>query len=108
MIIGNVVVATSEPNRLEETPDLLNHHHQHPDAQAPRARVRRQYYVCPPDFERISSNCYYFSRHMATWQNALYDCIDRHSELAILQNPAEDKKLRGQLNKSPSMFMRKY
>lgn len=54
-------------------------------------------YVCPPQFIRLGHSCYYFSESKATWQNALFACKDRDSNLTV---PArwEDRNLRNYLN----------
>ncbi|XP_059052427.1 uncharacterized protein LOC131847008 [Achroia grisella] len=56
-------------------------------------------YVCPPQFIRLGHSCYFFSENKATWQNALFACKDRESNLSV---PArwEDRNLRAYLNKS--------
>ncbi|XP_028171102.1 uncharacterized protein LOC114360562 [Ostrinia furnacalis] len=55
-------------------------------------------YVCPPSFIRLGHSCYYISDKKATWQNALFSCKDRDSNLSV---PArwEDRNLRNYLNK---------
>ncbi|KAJ2946856.1 hypothetical protein O0L34_g16185 [Tuta absoluta] len=55
-------------------------------------------YVCPPQFIRLGHSCYFFSENKATWQNALFACKDRESNLSV---PArwEDRNLRKYLNK---------
>ncbi|XP_014358628.2 uncharacterized protein LOC106710951 [Papilio machaon] len=55
-------------------------------------------YVCPPQFIRLGHSCYFFSDNKATWQNALFACKDRESNLSV---PArwEDRNLRTYLNK---------
>ncbi|XP_026740046.1 uncharacterized protein LOC113502602 [Trichoplusia ni] len=55
-------------------------------------------YVCPPQFIRLGHSCYFFSENKATWQNALFACTDRGSNLTV---PArwEDRNLRKYLNK---------
>ncbi|KAL4703997.1 hypothetical protein ACJJTC_018037 [Scirpophaga incertulas] len=55
-------------------------------------------YVCPPSFVRLGHSCYFFSEKKATWQNALFACKDRDSNLSV---PArwEDRNLRNYLNK---------
>ncbi|KAM3961588.1 LOW QUALITY PROTEIN: uncharacterized protein ACR2FA_004305 [Aphomia sociella] len=55
-------------------------------------------YVCPPQFIRLGHSCYFFSENQATWQNALFACKDRESNLSV---PArwEDRNLRAYLNK---------
>ncbi|CAH0626839.1 unnamed protein product [Chrysodeixis includens] len=55
-------------------------------------------YVCPPNFIRLGHSCYFFSENKATWQNALFACTDRDSNLTV---PArwEDRNLRKYLNK---------
>ncbi|XP_052750392.1 uncharacterized protein LOC116413606 [Galleria mellonella] len=55
-------------------------------------------YVCPPQFIRLGHSCYFFSEKQATWQNALFACKDRESNLSV---PArwEDRNLRAYLNK---------
>ncbi|RVE47238.1 hypothetical protein evm_008106 [Chilo suppressalis] len=58
----------------------------------------RMSYVCPPSFVRLGHSCYYFSDKKTTWQNALFSCKDRDSNLSV---PArwEDRNLRTYLNK---------
>lgn len=54
-------------------------------------------YVCPPQFIRLGHSCYYFSETKTTWQNALFACKDRDSNLTV---PArwEDRNLREYLS----------
>lgn len=58
-----------------------------------------RHYVCPPEFLRLSQNCYYFSKDRSSWQDAYFSCRDRHGKLAMLRSPYEDKMLRTFLNK---------
>ncbi|XP_073951770.1 uncharacterized protein [Choristoneura fumiferana] len=55
-------------------------------------------YVCPPQFIRLGHSCYFLSENKATWQNALFACKDRDSNLTV---PArwEDRNLRNYLTK---------
>ncbi|XP_060801158.1 uncharacterized protein LOC106143566 isoform X1 [Amyelois transitella] len=55
-------------------------------------------YVCPPHFVRLGHSCYYFSDAPANWQEALFACKDRDSNLSV---PArwEDRNLRAYLNR---------
>jgi hypothetical protein len=50
----------------------------------------KKLYVCPPDFARNGNSYYFFSTHMATWQDAHFECKDRYSELARLEKVWED------------------
>jgi hypothetical protein len=59
----------------------------------------KKMYVCPPDFVRNGNSCYFFSTHMATWQEAHFECKDRDSELARLEKGWEDRNMRSYLNK---------
>ncbi|XP_063621247.1 uncharacterized protein LOC134793566 [Cydia splendana] len=58
----------------------------------------KKVYTCPPQFIRLGHSCYFFSETKATWQNALFACKDRESNLTV---PArwEDRNLRNYLNK---------
>jgi hypothetical protein len=56
-------------------------------------------YICPSDFVRNGNSCYYFSTHMATWQEAHFACKDKDSELARMEKGWEDRNMRNYLNK---------
>lgn len=45
-------------------------------------RVKRMYALCPPNFIRIGSECYYISSERVNWLDAHFDCKDRNSRLA--------------------------
>ncbi|XP_066991781.2 snaclec botrocetin subunit beta [Anabrus simplex] len=59
----------------------------------------RRKYLCPPEFVRYGGSCYYFSKHMATWFEAHFQCKDRNSELAVMEKGWEDRNMRSYLNK---------
>lgn len=56
-------------------------------------RVRRMYALCPPNFTRIGSECYYISSNRVNWLDAHFECKDRNSRLAELFK-YEDRTLR--------------
>lgn len=56
-------------------------------------RVKRMYAVCPPEFQRIGNECYYFSKQKDTWMEAYWSCRERVSKLAE-PFKFEDKRLR--------------
>ncbi|XP_069686437.1 snaclec coagulation factor X-activating enzyme light chain 1-like [Periplaneta americana] len=56
-------------------------------------------YVCPSDFVRNGNSCYFFSTHMAAWQEAHFACQDKGSDLARLEKAWEDRNMRSYLNK---------
>lgn len=56
-------------------------------------------YICPPNFVRNGNSCYYFSTHLATWQEAHFECKDKGSELARMEKGWEDRNMRSYLNK---------
>ena len=56
-------------------------------------------YICPPNFVRNGNSCYYFSTHIATWQEAHFECKDKGSELARLEKGWEDRNMRSYLNR---------
>lgn len=45
-------------------------------------RARRMYALCPPDFMKIGSECYYISKSRESWLDAHFECKDRNSKLA--------------------------
>lgn len=45
-------------------------------------RVKRMYALCPPNFIRIGSECYYISTEEVNWLDAHFACKDRNSRLA--------------------------
>lgn len=59
----------------------------------------RQSYVCPPKFVRQGHRCYFFSKQAMTWSDALFECREKHSNLAIVQNKNQDKLIRSFLSK---------
>ena len=59
----------------------------------------KKLYVCPPDFVHNGNSCYFFSTHMATLQDAHFECKERDSELARLEKGWEDRNMRSYLNK---------
>lgn len=58
-----------------------------------------RHYVCPPEYLRLSQNCYYFSKNKTTWQDAFFTCQDLHGKFAIIRNSYQDKMLRNFLSK---------
>ncbi|CAH1104191.1 unnamed protein product [Psylliodes chrysocephalus] len=63
-----------------------------------RHPVKRSY-VCPPKFIRQGHRCYYFSKHPLSWNEALFQCRDMHSNLAVVQNRNQDKLIKSFLSK---------
>ncbi|CAG9825837.1 unnamed protein product [Phaedon cochleariae] len=63
-----------------------------------RRPVKRSY-VCPPKFIRQGHRCYYFSKDVATWQEAMFRCRDMHSNIAIIKNAHQDELIRRVLSK---------
>uniref|UniRef100_A0A6P7FW64 NKG2-C type II integral membrane protein-like n=1 Tax=Diabrotica virgifera virgifera TaxID=50390 RepID=A0A6P7FW64_DIAVI len=59
----------------------------------------KQSYVCPPKFIRQGHRCYFFSKEAITWSEALFQCREMHSNLAIIQNRNQDKLIRSFLSK---------
>ena len=49
--------------------------------------------MCPPEFQRIGTECYYLSQKKETWLEAHFKCVDRDSKLAE-PFKMEDKRLR--------------
>lgn len=53
--------------------------------------------ICPPNFERLGNECYYFSTEKANWLDAQFQCLDRNSKLAEPGTKVNDRRLRKHL-----------
>ncbi|KAG5875045.1 hypothetical protein JTB14_022027 [Gonioctena quinquepunctata] len=64
----------------------------------PQHNPVKRSYVCPPKFIRQGHRCYYFSKEEATWQEALFHCRAKRSQLAIIKKRNQDKLIRNFLS----------
>ncbi|XP_018006861.1 collectin-12 [Hyalella azteca] len=55
-------------------------------------------YACPPDFLRLGNGCYYFSKEMATWTIAHFECRAKDSQLMAIETAWEDGLMRRHLS----------
>ena len=59
----------------------------------------RPRYLCPADFVRLGNGCYYFSSHIASWQNAHFSCRDLGAQMVSLDSRWEDSTIRSYLTR---------
>lgn len=78
-----VLVVTLITSVVSQDDYLLPQNQPQPQLRHPSLnRARRMYAMCPPDFIKIGSECYFISANKESWLDAHFECKDRNSKLA--------------------------
>lgn len=86
--------------RQEKQQQLERRPRQYQDGRRGVPRIKRMYALCPPQFERVGNECYYFSDSKVNWLDAQFQCQDKNSKLAE-PSKVDDRRLRKHLLAAP-------
>lgn len=67
-----------------------------------KAHNRRMYAMCPPQFQRVGTDCYSLVQQRSSWLEAHFFCKDKNANLAEPTKFA-DRKLRIYLQREDSL-----